>query len=1387
MRAISGDIVGLGSKSMKSPFSTTGLPLRVRLLSTTALAVAGAVWMASAGPAQAVPGGSCVTTTPGGVTTVTCSGFTNDQVYAADDNTVVTLNADATVGYEYDPAILLGGNRASLTLNEDSTVYSLGGEFAVVAYGDRNTIVLNDGATIENTNTLYGDRNYAAVGIYADTNAALTLNGGSHIIMNGGTDNSDYDGVNFDGVYMIGGTMAVTLNGASSVTVSGIGTAGTNTYTGIYLESYAQTAAGRSSITLNGTSRVDVIGSASTDGNDLVGIQAGAMPNSFAPTVELNGGSSVNITGQGYTSSNKYEGIFSAGTDARVTLNSGSSINITGDGNLTNKYLGAFVYGIGDGAGTVAGSVTLNGGSSINVTGGYDASDAQMAGIFAKGYQGGINVALNGGSQIVMTSNGDASVLLGIETFGTGSVTELNGASNITIDANASGGTSNKYIGIAAFELAEYANQIGRITLNAGSSVVVQGNSSTSTKYVGIVSFGFYGSEKYTSDVTLNDSYVSVLGGSGSDNKYGGITVFGSGATVTLNGASRVFVDAYYGSGGAVFGVISSGSGNSIALNGTSLIDVVSQDSVYTTGVAADGSDLTVTLGASSAVKLKVYGGDAGVGIGTQGGGTSVAMSGESEIEVRGWSVNSLYGIDAGNGANAITLNGGARVAAIGNFADDVEGIHLNGDGNSVVMNGHALVYAGGYYSIAAAAGIVSRGDYATITMNDDSRIAVDGPGVEGARGIRMSGYGSSVALNDNAAILVAGDGSGNRNGGIVLNDDSHMSATLNDNAYIKTENVAGIYARDVSDSTITLNGNSHIESVDAAGINAHDVDNSTIEVGADSFVRGTRAIQLRGNFNNIIVAGTLYATNNNAITLNGTNNTITLNSGVVIGGIRGAGNGTDHLVLQGAGALGYDVSDIGTLDVDASGIWNLLSTATFGDVAINSGKLAVNGILNANSITVNSGGTLGGNGYVYGEVTVEDGGILSPGNSPGTLNIVGNTTLTAGSIFDVEVEGLVADLVNVDGDVTVDPGAILTPHFLGGVDGFVGDVLTVTGGHTITGTFIIGNGGTVDYTDPSKVSLTAVSSSSMNGGLSAGSSTGFTFLDTVLGQAEKGIGRHHNLWASALWHHSDRTADGNSRGFSQKGMGGAFGGNVMEAGGMTLGLAGGYVDSDAVTTGGGTTTKIKGYHAAAYASYGMGATTLTGAVTAAYQDQDISRNVLSGGVIVGADSAPKAWLVGAGFGIGHAIPLEGGFTLTPKASLGWQHMTRDSLTESGGGLGGISVGEITTDTMRGQAGAELSLMVRDPNAMWSVRPSIHAGVAQEWRGGDDNTRGTFTATGAAFNAALDTRDQTYLAVGAGVDMTLGGGVTGFLAYDGGFGGDAEKSGGVRLGARFEW
>src|SRR3546814_8780152 len=74
--------------------------------------------------------------------------------------------------------------------------------------------------------------------------------------------------------------------------------------------------------------------------------------------------------------------------------------------------------------------------------------------------------------------------------------------------------------------------------------------------------------------------------------------------------------------------------------------------------------------------------------------------------------------------------------------------------------------------------------------------------------------------------------------------------------------------------------------------------------------------------------------------------------------------------------------------------------------------------------VTVNSGGTLGGNGSV-GSTTVAGGGTLAPGNSIGRLTVNGDLAFAAGSTYEVEVNAAgEADRLDATGAVTIDSTA---------------------------------------------------------------------------------------------------------------------------------------------------------------------------------------------------------------------------------------------------------------------------------------------------------------------------------------------------------------------------
>ncbi|WJJ94943.1 autotransporter-associated beta strand repeat-containing protein [Neopusillimonas aromaticivorans] len=157
-------------------------------------------------------------------------------------------------------------------------------------------------------------------------------------------------------------------------------------------------------------------------------------------------------------------------------------------------------------------------------------------------------------------------------------------------------------------------------------------------------------------------------------------------------------------------------------------------------------------------------------------------------------------------------------------------------------------------------------------------------------------------------------------------------------------------------------------------------------------------------------------------------------------------------LVKRGAGTLtlsginrytGTTTVEDGTLQI--AGINNTGDTIVNGGIlavtehaqlnsprnTVNGGRVVVNGTLAANSTTtVNLAGMLGGSGYV-GDLVNQ--GTVAPGNSIGTLNVLGNYTATSGSVLAIEVDNNNAyDILKVSGTATLDSGSVLE---LQGVD----------------------------------------------------------------------------------------------------------------------------------------------------------------------------------------------------------------------------------------------------------------------------------------------------------------------------------------------------------------
>jgi outer membrane autotransporter protein len=110
-----------------------------------------------------------------------------------------------------------------------------------------------------------------------------------------------------------------------------------------------------------------------------------------------------------------------------------------------------------------------------------------------------------------------------------------------------------------------------------------------------------------------------------------------------------------------------------------------------------------------------------------------------------------------------------------------------------------------------------------------------------------------------------------------------------------------------------------------------------------------------------------------------------------------------------------------GDLNKTGTGRLNLQSNASVNGIAnVVDGLLSVNGQLQTTGgVVVNPGATLGGSGFIVGNVAVN--GNLSPGNSPGTLTIAGNLNLNSGTVTTIEIQSpTVFDRIIVSGQASL-------------------------------------------------------------------------------------------------------------------------------------------------------------------------------------------------------------------------------------------------------------------------------------------------------------------------------------------------------------------------------
>jgi autotransporter-associated beta strand protein len=177
--------------------------------------------------------------------------------------------------------------------------------------------------------------------------------------------------------------------------------------------------------------------------------------------------------------------------------------------------------------------------------------------------------------------------------------------------------------------------------------------------------------------------------------------------------------------------------------------------------------------------------------------------------------------------------------------------------------------------------------------------------------------------------------------------------------------------------------------------------------------------------------------------------------SGSYNAGTLGAGSGSAYRLGGGGGTLtisqanvltGFNSLIVGSTQTNGAGTVVLAANQDFqGNTTINAGStLILNGNLTGpGMVFILPGATLGGNGTVNATVSVNGGGGVGPGNSPGSLTFANGVTFASGAryIWEQGAETTAGpgtdwdEIVLSAGNLSVNSSAIFQPTFLNGAD----------------------------------------------------------------------------------------------------------------------------------------------------------------------------------------------------------------------------------------------------------------------------------------------------------------------------------------------------------------
>mgnify|MGYP002622846463 CR=1 FL=1 len=707
---------------------------------------------------------------------------------------------------------------------------------------------------------------------------------------------------------------------------------------------------------------------------------------------------------------------------ADITKTTGGTLTLSGTAN--NSYTGQTIVTGGDlrlsktaGMNAIGGDVLINGGDLI-----WDANNQVADGATIDQTSG--RLLLNSRTATITNYN---------KSGGSGST---GGSGNLTITGTfaSSGG--------GAFDINSSAGVVNANTvLYIGGNINVGGGGGT-------LIIGAGGLTMQGTDLALDNGNARVILG-------GNVTTLASGTTA--------FIDERNGSSfNANRGLELTGMRTFTVADGGAAIDLDIGVPIYGTGgLTKDGAGLMQL----STDQSNTYAGTTTVNAGTLqigGTGTDAGAIPNGDIVVNGGTFSVAN--NAFNGFNTgatVTINNGGTMSAdnTANNAFNIGAVFINGGTLSSANGPAGPANDGGFGNWIFNGGVTVGGS--TLSTIDASTIAiksgnfnvadsVNGPSTDllvssrfintsgGSNTLVKTGTGTMTLTNANTytGATVVNDGTLelNRTAGSGGNIISPSSAITIDNAVMR---LTGDQFNAIQGNTVTIQ-NGGVLTADSTANNAHNISGLTLNNGTltssggsdggyGNFVIGAGGVNVIGSAASTISADTIGLPGVRTFTV--ANVTGDAGADLLVSSVINNSNGPGgSLIKTGDGTMSLINSTntySGDTDVQAG-------TLSLGDGSV-PGSMAS---MENSNVFVRNGAALSGNGTT-GNLTVETGGLLTPGFSAGTMNVMGNLDLMGTLDIEFESAGGVAgmhhDLVNVNGTVDLGGGTLNATYIGGG------------------------------------------------------------------------------------------------------------------------------------------------------------------------------------------------------------------------------------------------------------------------------------------------------------------------------------------------------------------